>query len=300
MAAHMNVLAGADFFTVEVLKWRRLVTYYVLFFLHLETRRITIAGITRDSETGPIRAGAGFWPVRIADHTPIDAEVIRVAKRSLRPTPPAFLEVLLQIEVLILNVQALVDALPNHARAELPRRLFSHHPIEDLMHAIRPPQIQVVTNDLFEEFASAQRSIEDLGQAYFHLPDRQTPLVTGSAVLWPQRQREPLEPFAEQPVKSMSSNPSELQICCSISGSSQERKPLSRASFEISPFPAARASIFTISVHHPTRSDRDSFYFVHGNCIGSPVVKPSCFRVSMPSQALRNYQSSAVGEIGRK
>lgn len=38
LAAHMSVLAGADFFTVEVLKWKGLVTYYVLFFLHLETR----------------------------------------------------------------------------------------------------------------------------------------------------------------------------------------------------------------------------------------------------------------------
>ncbi|HEV2199263.1 MAG TPA: helix-turn-helix domain-containing protein, partial [Bryobacteraceae bacterium] len=47
LAAHMNVLAGADFFTVEVLTWHGLVTYYVLFFLHLETRRVHIAGITR-------------------------------------------------------------------------------------------------------------------------------------------------------------------------------------------------------------------------------------------------------------
>jgi hypothetical protein len=36
LAAHMSVLAGADFFTVEVLKWRGLMTYYVLFFIHLE------------------------------------------------------------------------------------------------------------------------------------------------------------------------------------------------------------------------------------------------------------------------
>jgi hypothetical protein len=43
----MSVLAGADFFTVEVLTWRGLVTYYVLFFLHLESRRVTVAGITR-------------------------------------------------------------------------------------------------------------------------------------------------------------------------------------------------------------------------------------------------------------
>src|SRR5947209_6778014 len=44
--SHMAVLAGIDFFTVEVLTWRGLVTYYVLFFLHLETRRVTLAGIT--------------------------------------------------------------------------------------------------------------------------------------------------------------------------------------------------------------------------------------------------------------
>ncbi|MBV8831763.1 MAG: DDE-type integrase/transposase/recombinase [Acidobacteriaceae bacterium] len=32
---------------MEVLTWRGLATYYVLFFLHLKTRRITLAGITR-------------------------------------------------------------------------------------------------------------------------------------------------------------------------------------------------------------------------------------------------------------
>jgi hypothetical protein len=47
LSTHMNLLAGCDFFTVEVLSWRGLVTYYVLFFLHLETRRVHIAGITR-------------------------------------------------------------------------------------------------------------------------------------------------------------------------------------------------------------------------------------------------------------
>jgi transposase InsO family protein len=44
---HMDVLAGTDFFTVEVLTWRGLVTFYVLFFLHLETRRVSLGGITR-------------------------------------------------------------------------------------------------------------------------------------------------------------------------------------------------------------------------------------------------------------
>ena len=43
--SHMSVLAGTDFFTAEVLTWRGLVTYYVLFFIHLDTRRVSIAGI---------------------------------------------------------------------------------------------------------------------------------------------------------------------------------------------------------------------------------------------------------------
>jgi transposase InsO family protein len=45
--SHMAVLAGIDFFTAEVLTWRGLATYYVLFYLHLDTRRVTLAGITK-------------------------------------------------------------------------------------------------------------------------------------------------------------------------------------------------------------------------------------------------------------
>src|SRR5207248_3756907 len=43
---HTDVLAGTDFFTVEVLTWRGLVTYYVLFFIHLDSRRVSLAGVT--------------------------------------------------------------------------------------------------------------------------------------------------------------------------------------------------------------------------------------------------------------
>ena len=43
----MSVLAGTDFFSVEVLTLRGLVTYYVLFFIRLESRRVEVAGITR-------------------------------------------------------------------------------------------------------------------------------------------------------------------------------------------------------------------------------------------------------------
>ena len=42
IATHMSFLAG----TAEVITWRGLVTYCVLFFLHLDSWRVSIAGIT--------------------------------------------------------------------------------------------------------------------------------------------------------------------------------------------------------------------------------------------------------------
>ena len=48
---HVDVLAGADFFTVEVLTWRGLVTYYVLFFIEVGSRRVRLGGITRHPDS---------------------------------------------------------------------------------------------------------------------------------------------------------------------------------------------------------------------------------------------------------
>ena len=44
--SHIEVLVGTDFFTVEVLTLKGLVTYHVLFFIHLNSRRITLGGMT--------------------------------------------------------------------------------------------------------------------------------------------------------------------------------------------------------------------------------------------------------------
>jgi len=49
--SHMDVLAGADFFTVEVLTWRGLITYYVLFFIEIGSRRVSLGGITRHPDS---------------------------------------------------------------------------------------------------------------------------------------------------------------------------------------------------------------------------------------------------------
>src|SRR5262249_15767606 len=43
---HMAVLVATDFFTAEVWTLGRLVTYYVLFFIHLGSQQVHVAGVT--------------------------------------------------------------------------------------------------------------------------------------------------------------------------------------------------------------------------------------------------------------
>ena len=51
LSSNWDCLAAADFFTVEVWTWRGLVTYSVLFVMELSTRRVSIAGMTRNPAT---------------------------------------------------------------------------------------------------------------------------------------------------------------------------------------------------------------------------------------------------------
>ena len=62
--AHMAILAGTDFFSVKVVTLRGLVTYYVLFFILLESRRVEVAGITPH----PYEA----WMMQIARNATMD------------------------------------------------------------------------------------------------------------------------------------------------------------------------------------------------------------------------------------
>jgi hypothetical protein len=43
---HMDVLVATDFFTAEVWTTAGLITYYVLFFIHLASRKVHVAGVT--------------------------------------------------------------------------------------------------------------------------------------------------------------------------------------------------------------------------------------------------------------
>ena len=57
---YMDVLVATDFFAAEVWTLGGLVTYYVLFFIHLGTRKVHVAGVTPHSNA--------TWIVQVARH----------------------------------------------------------------------------------------------------------------------------------------------------------------------------------------------------------------------------------------
>jgi putative transposase len=61
---HMDVLVATDFFTAEVWTLGGLVTYYVLFFIHLGSRKIEVAGVTPHPHEA--------WMVRVARHVTME------------------------------------------------------------------------------------------------------------------------------------------------------------------------------------------------------------------------------------
>jgi len=62
---HLDVLVATDFFTVEVWTTAGLVTYYVLFFIHLASRRVYVAGVTPHPDER--------WMVQIARNVTMEA-----------------------------------------------------------------------------------------------------------------------------------------------------------------------------------------------------------------------------------
>jgi hypothetical protein len=61
---HMDVLVATDFFTPEI--WTRggLVTYYVRFFLHLSSRKVSVAGVTPHPNEA--------WMMQVARHVTME------------------------------------------------------------------------------------------------------------------------------------------------------------------------------------------------------------------------------------
>ncbi len=75
LKAHWDTMAATDFFTVEVWGWSGLVTYYVLVFMDLSTRRIYLGGIAANPNTA--------WMMQMAKNVTDVSDGFLLGKRFL-------------------------------------------------------------------------------------------------------------------------------------------------------------------------------------------------------------------------
>ena len=93
------------------------------------------------------------------------------------------LEVLLDLGGFVADMQRGDDPLSNDAGIEHTRRAFGNPPLEDQADLGRATQIDVLANDLLEQVASAQGSVEDLRAGEFRLQDGQLGVEAGGVIL---------------------------------------------------------------------------------------------------------------------
>jgi transposase InsO family protein len=85
LRAHWEAIAATDFFTVEVVTWRGLVRYFVLFVIDLKTRRIEVAGISRSPD--------GRWMNQVARNlTDIESSFLERTRYLIHDRDPLFTE----------------------------------------------------------------------------------------------------------------------------------------------------------------------------------------------------------------
>jgi putative transposase len=85
LKAHWGAIGATDFFTVEVVTWRGLARYFVLFVIDLKTRRIEVAGISP--------APDGPWMSQIARNlTDIESSFPKRTRYLIHDRDPLFTE----------------------------------------------------------------------------------------------------------------------------------------------------------------------------------------------------------------
>src|ERR1700681_4373869 len=128
-------------------------------------------------------------------------EVERVVDGRLRPQRALLLEVLLDVRVLELDVQARCYPAGDHARLVAEtwwRRIALESSRKQEADAIWSAEVKVVANHRLEKLATVDRCGEDLGQTHFELPDAQAMAITSGTIGWRKRPWQALKPAIEE------------------------------------------------------------------------------------------------------
>src|SRR5512139_891940 len=111
-----------------------------------------------------------------------DLEVIGIVDGRFGPEGLAFLVVLLDLGLLVLHVERGHDPLRQDAGAEAAWGPAGDAAVEEELHLIGPPEVEILADHLFEEPAARERTVEDLGEGELALQDRQVIPIAACAV----------------------------------------------------------------------------------------------------------------------
>ncbi len=112
---------------------------------------------TLDVKQTSVDAAIQLLEVREIAKTFVDTKILRIVECSFRSQSTSLLEVLLEMEFLVLHMEAGMNAFLDYTSSKPPGRLLGNPSIKDQLHSIRAPKIEVVTNDLLKELPSTKR-----------------------------------------------------------------------------------------------------------------------------------------------
>src|SRR5262249_3941148 len=112
-----------------------------------------------------------------------DAEVAGVVDHQFRPQRTAFLEVLLEEGMLVVEPETGDYLMRDEAGAEAGLGVVRDAAVKDQLQMLRTAQVEVVTQDLLEKQPARERTIEDLRTGKLGLLDKQLIPEAGRTVL---------------------------------------------------------------------------------------------------------------------
>ena len=117
-----------------------------------------------------------------------DGEVARVVDRGLGPCADLrhvgdLFEVLLDAGVLVIDVQRRDHPVGQHAGPEASGSSLGHAAVEDELHHVRAPDVEILPDDFFKQDAPVERAVQNLCQGEFRLQDGEVVAVSGFAIL---------------------------------------------------------------------------------------------------------------------
>jgi hypothetical protein len=139
------------------------------------------------------------------DQSAAEAKIPGIVDDGFRPQGPAFLEVLLDPALLVVDVQRGHYPLGDDAGTKAARGVFAHPPVEDQLHVVGSAEVEVLADDLLEEDPSGDGAVQHLGQGALRLQDGEVVAIARRAVLRGKGLRQPCQPFAQQGVDTFGS-----------------------------------------------------------------------------------------------